>query len=223
MTLSPKIGKSSAAAGKNAYVIDDHPLVARGIAEFLRSLYLFEHVLALSSVDALWQRVADASPQLIVVDFWLPDGAALSLLKQLRERSPQTVLLVMSADDDVAIINKARTAGANGFIHKQETPERFAEALFTLMEGNFWFSPETPVQKNPLQKEISITAQELGVTPRQGEIIAMIIQGMPNKRIANTLGLSEQTVKEHVTGILEKLNVKNRIEIITKLRGKRIE
>lgn len=223
MILNPKIGKTSASVGKRVYVIDDHPLVARGIAEFLRSLHLFEHVFALSSVDALWKSIADATPQLIVVDFWLPDGAALPLLKMLRERCPQTVLLVMSADDDVAIIDKARVAGANGFIHKQEAPEIFAQAVGALMQAKLWFPAKLQVQKNPLQKELSITAQELGLTPRQGEILVMIIQGFPNKRIAKALNLSEQTVKEHVSGILEKLNVKNRVEIITKLRGKRLD
>lgn len=223
MILNQKIGKLSTSVGKRAYVVDDHPLVARGIAEFLRSLYFFEHVLAISSVEALWQRLAEAMPQLIVVDFWLPDGAALPLLKNLREHYPQTALLVMSADDDSAIIDKARAAGANGFIHKQEAPEVFSQAVVALINGQLWFSSASQLPKNPLQKELSITAQELGLTPRQGEILSMIIQGMPNKRIANSLGLSEQTVKEHVTGILERLGVSNRIEIINKLRGKRLD
>lgn len=223
MLTHSKTTKNPAFTDKTAYVVDDHPLVARGIAEFLRSLDLFEHVIALSSIDALWDNMIDEAPKLIVVDFWLPDGAALSLLKQLRERLPHTVLLVMSADDDRAIINKVQTAGANGFVHKQVAPERFAEALLTLMQGDFWFPTELPSQKNPLQKELSITAQELGLTPRQGEILVMIIQGLPNKRIANSLGLSEQTVKEHVSGILERLGVSNRMEIMTKLRGKRVD
>lgn len=207
----------------SAYVIDDHPLVARGIAEFLRSLYLFENVFAFFSVEALWQRVAEATPQLIVVDFWLPDGAALPLLKMLRESCPHAALLVMSADDDSSIIEKVRAAGANGFIHKQEAPEVFSQAVSALMQGMLWFPATSQAQKNPLQKEISITPRELGLTPRQGEILTMIIQGMPNKRIANTLDLSEQTVKEHVTGILKRLGVSNRIEIMTKLRGKRLD
>lgn len=223
MLTHSKITKNPAFTDKTAYVVDDHPLVARGIAEFLRSLDLFGHVIALSSIDALWENISSEVPKLIVVDFWLPDGAALSLLKQLHDRLPQTVLLVMSADDDSAIINKARTAGASGFVHKQAAPELFAEAVFTLMKGYCWFPHVTTSQKTPLQKELSITAQELGLTPRQGEILLMIIQGLPNKRIANSLGLSEQTVKEHVSGILERLGVSNRIEIMTKLRGKRLD
>lgn len=71
----------------------------------------------------------------------------------------------MSADDDSAIIDKARAAGANGFIHKQEAPEVFSQAVVALINGQLWFSSASQLPKNPLQKELSITAQELGLTP----------------------------------------------------------
>jgi DNA-binding NarL/FixJ family response regulator len=208
-----------------AIVIDDHPLFARGIAAFLESHCNFDVVKAVSNIDDLWNYIDPANPpQMFVLDFWLPDGASLSLLSQLKSKYPEIPILVVSADDDIAVQKKVKLAGAHGFINKQETTDIFVQAVASLLSGNTWFinSNEQPYHVNQ-PKELTITAIELGLTARQGEILMMIIQGLPNKRIAQVLSLSEQTVKEHVSGILARLGVHNRIEAITKLRGKRLE
>ncbi|MGB2832401.1 MAG: response regulator transcription factor [Methylotenera sp.] len=210
---------------KNALVIDDHPLVARGIAAFLESHCGFEDVLTITNIDELWSNIELTNPPtMVVLDFWLPDGASLTLLNQLKTQYPTTLILVVSADDDVAVQSKVEVAGAHGFINKQEATDVFVQAVASLLSGNTWFANANQQNKHANQyKELAITPFELGLTARQGEILAMIIKGLPNKRIAQTLSLSEQTVKEHVTGILSRLGVSNRIEAITKLRGKRLE
>lgn len=206
---------------KTAVVIDDHPLVARGIADFLKSHCGFNYVHAISSIADFWVLM-DGIPQtaLVVLDFWLPDGASLPLLDQIMMRYPSLPVLVMSADDDIAVQKKVQTAGAQGFINKQEPPEVFVRAVTSLLCHQFWFKSPTHLHS---VKELPISATELGLTERQGEILSLILQGLPNKQIAKLLTLSEQTVKEHVSGILERLGVRNRIEVITKLRGKRLE
>ena len=73
------------------------------------------------------------------------------------------------------------------------------------------------------ERKLPLTAAELGLTPRQGEVLALMLKGLPNKRVAVQLGLSEQTVKEHVSGILERLGARNRVELIMRLKGKRID
>lgn len=213
-------------ASKNiALVIDDHPLVARGIAAFLQSHCGFDDVKAINNADALWDVIDIANPPtLIALDFWLPNGESLVLLSGLKRKCPSTPILVVSADDDVAVQRKVLLAGAQGFINKQEEMDIFVKAVKSLLNGETWFASEAQQNvKNIQPKELSITASELGLTPRQGEILKMIVQGLPNKRIAQVLSLSEQTVKEHVSGILARLGVHNRIEAISKLRGKRLE
>lgn len=212
-------------AQKTALVIDDHPLVARGIAAFLQSHCGFDNVKIATNTEELWSSIdLTRQPEIIVLDFWLPDGASLNLLIQLKMQCPATPILVMSADGDVAIQNKVQAAGAHGFMHKQEDTDVFVQAVVKLLSGKTWFI-HTNQQRAPTNqpRELVITADELGLTSRQGEILAMIIQGLPNKRIAHNLSVSEQTVKEHISGILNRLNVNNRIEAITKLRGKRFE
>lgn len=208
-----------------AVVIDDHPLVARGIAAFLQSHCCFDDVKAINNADAIWDVIdLEKSPALITLDFWLPNGASLILLSELKNKCPMTPILVISADDDIAVQRKVQFAGANGFINKQEETDVFVHAVTCLLNGKTWFASAAQKNANNNQpKELSITANELGLTARQGEILQMIIQGLPNKVIAKNLSLSEQTVKEHVSGILDRLGVNNRVEVITKLRGKRLE
>lgn len=208
-----------------ALVIDDHPLVARGIADFLYTHCGFNSVTSVSNTAELWNHIHHADPlAMVVVDFWLPDGAALPLLQALRVQCPDTCLLVISADDNAAIEDRVRTAGADGFIQKQEATEVFVEAIAELSKGRTWFKGMAHrAGHSATPRELPVTAAEFGLTARQGQVLAMMLKGLPNKRIALTLSVSEQTVKEHVSGILNKLGANNRIEVITKLSGRRYE
>jgi len=209
----------------SALVLDDHPLSASGIADFLLSHCGFGAARSVSDVAEFWTALDLADPPtLAVVDFWLPDGASLGLLAELKLRSPSTRLLVISADDDAAVLDKVRLAGADGFLHKQESPDVFGRAVVALLQGDSWFHGGTKFAWREFpNKELPVTAAELGLTARQGQVLAMMLKGLPNKRIALNLSLSEQTVKEHVTGILERLGARNRIEVITMLRGRKLE
>lgn len=210
-------------AANSALVIDDHPLVARGIADFLYTHCGFSSVTSLSNTAELWNHIHHADPlAMVVVDFWLPDGAALPLLHALRVQCPETCLLVISADDNAAIEDKVRAAGANGFLHKQEATEVFVEAVAELNKGGTWFRGVAHrAEHKAAPRDLPVTAAELGLTARQGQVLAMMLKGFPNKRIALALSVSEQTVKEHVSGILNKLGVSSRVEVITKLSGRR--
>lgn len=208
-----------------ALVIDDHPLVARGFAEYLVTHCGFEVAYVATSADECLRRIeADGSPGAAVVDFWLPDGVALPLIRHLAKQCMQTCLLVVSGDEDKAIEGKVREAGAHGFLHKQASPDLFARAISTLRLGGVWFEQMGGMTLLPTtQRELPIQARDLGLTARQGQVLGMMLRGLSNKRIALDLDISEQTVKEHMTNILAKLGVGNRMEAITLLRGRRIE
>lgn len=208
-----------------ALVVDDHPLVARGIAEYLATHCGFSVARSVSSSVGCLQFIeSEGTPDLVVVDFWLPEGSALPLIDQLLKRWPAIRLLAVSGDEDAGVRYKAREAGAHGFLRKQEDPEVFANAVEAVCAGKTWF----PLVSGPLlppevQRQLPIHPQELGLTDRQGEVLGLMLRGLPNKQIARQLNLSETTVKEHVTNILAKLGVANRVEAITRLHGRKIE
>lgn len=209
----------------SALVVDDHPLVARGMADYLRLHCGFGRVEAISCETELWANIREfGAPSLALLDFWLPGGTVLPLLTRLRGEFPEIRLLVISGDADPAIQAKLRALPVDGFLLKKAELHRFAETVAAVMRGESCFE-ETPLCTASPEEErkLPLTAAELGLTPRQGEVLALMLKGLPNKRVAVQLGLSEQTVKEHVSGILERLGARNRVELIMRLKGKRID
>lgn len=206
-----------------AIVLDDHPLVGQGMAHYLQATLPQMTVHAATS----WTLVQHylqlyGCPQVLVADVWLAESNSLTALEQWRNQCQATPWLAISGDDDPLMQEKVRNAGAQGFVQKQASPEIFGLAFKAVLSGGQWF--ESLSQINPYRsREKSVTPTELGLTTRQGEILSLVLRGLPNKRIALMLHLSESTVKEHLTGILEKLGVRTRVEAIIFLRGRELQ
>ncbi|AJW28971.1 LuxR family transcriptional regulator [Chania multitudinisentens RB-25] len=202
-----------------ALVVDDHPLVAGGIAAFLGTHCGYQQVCVATSRQECDSLIEEKGPpQLLVLDFWLADGTALQLIKNLSQKNPNIRLLVISGDENNNVQHKAREIGAHGFVHKHDSPQIFNQAVTALQNGQLWFpdASDPPSFSSPTANH-----QEFGLTQRQAEVLAMMLRGFSNKRIAMKLTVSEPTIKEHITGILSKLGVSNRVEAITLLQGRR--
>lgn len=207
-----------------AIVVDDHPVVARGIQEFLRANRKLSAVhIAASVSDCLALIELHGSPAIVIIDFWLPSQSSTTLIERLVQLHTITHILVISGDDDPAVQAKAREAGAHGFLLKHETPDMFSAAVTGVLAGVPWFYVTgQPKGERTYQHELAVSSKELGLSARQAQILMLLLHGHPNKRIARELVLAESTVKEHVTGILQKLQVQSRVQVITKLRGRRL-
>jgi len=205
-------------------VMDDHPLVGRGMVQYLQALWPGVQVHEVRCWDEVLAVVAaQGAPSMLLADVWLEEGNSLERLAAWRDRCPSSPWLAISGDDDPAIVQRVRTAGAQGFVHKQATPETLGLALQALLDGSTWFGAPARAPATPAPREWPVSASALGLTARQGEILQLLLRGLPNKRIASQLDIAESTVKEHVTGILERLGVRTRVEAITLLRGRRLE
>jgi DNA-binding NarL/FixJ family response regulator len=217
--------------GAYALICDDHPLVCRGLQELLKDHPRLHHSVATHSQDECLAYMREQLqgghlPAIAIIDFWLSDDACEPLIRALREHARAMPILVMSADDDPIVQQKSQQWGAQGFINKQANPGVIREAVLIIMQGMNWFMPAEEASSRPSsirQNQWPITPRELGLTARQAQILGMILQGQPNKRIAQSLSLTEATVKEHVTAILHKLGVKSRVEAIAKLQNRRLE
>ncbi|HCM9247031.1 TPA: response regulator transcription factor [Enterobacter bugandensis] len=205
--------------GQNyALVVDDHPLVASGIANFLISHCQFKQASVVTNEEDCYRQIRDnGPPRLLVIDFWLSSGTALKLLKEVKQHYPQVRFLVVSGDDNNDIWQKIHAAGGHGFVLKSEPPEMFSRAVCALLDNLTWFPERNdfPVESN--NEKLS----KFNLTPRQLDVLNMIMRGLPNKRIAAQLSISEPTVKEHISNILKKIGVNSRVEAITLLHGKR--
>lgn len=208
-----------------AIVLDDHPLVGRSIAQYLQ--FTFNDLPVSQATrwsDVLHLQATQGCPQLLVADVWLADGQHLNAMQRWCGECPGVLWLAISGDDDPGVARRVRAAGARGFVPKKAPPETFGAALLTVMSGGSWFAPEeAPLGSAAPRREWAVSPGELGLTARQGEILQLVLRGLPNKRIASSLGISESTVKEHVTGILDRLGVGTRVQAIALLRGRRLE
>ena len=204
--------------GQNyALVVDDHPLVASGIANYLITHCQFKQAYVVTNEDDCYRQIRDnGPPRLLVIDFWLSSGTALKLLKEVKHLYPQIRLLVVSGDDNNDLWRKVHAAGGHGFVLKSEPPEMFSQAVFTLTNNLTWFPDGSEISVQSNNDKLS----KFNLTPRQIDVLNMIMRGLPNKRIAAQLAMSEPRGKEHISKILKKIGVKSRVEAITLLHGK---
>ena len=152
----------------------------------------------------------------------MPDGDGFRLLAQLREHYPAISIIVLSASNDRDYVVRALDLGAVGFIPKSAQRAVMVGALELVLSGGIYIPPEILVRKalppNSAEKQVFVTDRlraspaDCGLTERQVEVLALMMQGKSNKAICSVLELAEPTVKNHVAAILKALKVKNRTE-----------
>jgi len=197
--------------------IDDHPLFRDGLALLMRRFQADLRFLPCDHCEQaleLLRRHPDTA--LILLDLKLPTGPiGIEAIKLLREAAPLAPLVVLSAEDRAEVIYACLDEGAMGYIPKTVTTEIMLEALRLVMEGHP-FVPLSAVQAldSPRAPFAAACPQ---FTQREREVLALMMRGMPNKSIADYLGLgSEGTVKQHVSSVLAKLGVRNRTEAVVR-------
>lgn len=211
---------------RSALVVDDHPFVAQGTAQYLMTHCAFDRVdTVANAAECLAWLQTQPLPQLAVIDFWLIEGTALDLLGRLARDHPCLPVLVLSGDDNATVRRQVAQAGALGIVGKNRSPEEFAHAVAAVGDGDSWFDSASDPAHSAcagVARELPVTPKELGLTLRQAEVLSHVMCGLPNKRIARELNLSEPTVKEHITHILGRLGVTSRMQAMSLLRGKRV-
>lgn len=192
-------------------IVDDHPLFGEGIASAVRTRWPDASILVAESVAVGLQRLErHPEVELALIDVHLPGEDGYAALATFGERFPLVARVLMSGvDDAAAAAARARERGASGFIPKSATLEQLLEALAAVVAGEVRFlSPATP------PAAATATAARGAFTVREYEVLALLGDGMPNKRIANRLGISERTVKSHLTAIFERLAAANRTQAV---------
>jgi DNA-binding NarL/FixJ family response regulator len=204
-------------------VVDDHALIReamRGVLKELRGdATVLEAASAGQATDLLEQHPDLA---LILLDLKLPDRDGIAMLGELRERYPATSVVMLSAFNDRENVLRALDNGALGFIPKTDSREVLLGALRLILAGGTYIPPNVLARGGPAagaapdkpapQKRPSPV--ELGLTERQVEVLALMMQGKSNKLICRALDLAEPTVKNHVSAILKALGVTNRTEAV---------
>jgi len=218
-------------------LVDDHPLILSALQTVIKGLGDHVSVVGAGSArDAREALKAADDFDLVLLDLQLGDADGFDLLVEFRAAYPALPVVVVSASDRASDVIRSIDLGAMGFVPKRATNETLFEALHMVMSGGIYVPPmsigvepsatrrSTDVasgQLNVVNKEATDSGFQtqpslasLGLTPRQTDVLALLLQGNPNKLIARELGLSVETVKDHVAAVLRALGVSSRTQAV---------
>ncbi len=204
-------------------IVDDHALIRDALQGLLKKLKRGAAVLeAPDSRQAMDAVAANTDIGLVLLDLNLPDRDGFSVLAELRERYPAIAVVMLSAIQERATVMRALELGAVGYIPKSARREVMMSALQLVFAGGVYIPPEI-LAREEISRPAAIaqnndrpivSPSEVGLSDRQLDVLAQLMQGKNNKVICRVLGLAEPTVKNHVTAILKALKVTNRTEAV---------
>jgi DNA-binding NarL/FixJ family response regulator len=197
-------------------VIDDHPVVRDGLATLLRQLGPEVTVLTAEGASQ-GLGVADAHPDLdvVILDLMMPGSDGFTALREFGRLQPQLPVVVLSSSEDPRDVRRALASGALGYIPKSAPPRTILAAMQFVLAGNVYvptlMAQETGATRDQAEDH-SLPKSGVTLTSRQTDVLRLLCEGRSNKEIGRALGVSQKTVKVHVTAIFKALNVANRMQ-----------
>jgi two-component system nitrate/nitrite response regulator NarL len=197
-------------------LVDDHGLCRRGLTELLTNRYGIQVVGATDSPVELDTLLVEQKPDLVVMDLRMDPINGLQLLEKIRKDGHQTPVVILTMSDTESDLASALRAGVRGYLLKDMTPDDVVDGIRRVAAGEMVVAPSMTakmigiLQKGGTKEDYQISLKQL--TDREQEILELLADGSTNKAIARTLGISNDTVKQHVRHILNKLNLSSRVE-----------
>ena len=196
-------------------IADDHPLFRGAMREAVTGLFERIDIAeagTFNEVAELLERGSDVD--LVLLDLTMPGVRGFSGLMYLRAQYPSVPVIVVSANDDPAAIRRCMEFGASGFIPKTLGVEAMRMAISRILSGGVWTPPDVDLSAGSDAETAELIARMATLTPQQVRVLMMLSEGLLNKQIAYQLGVSEATVKAHVSAILQKLGVESRTQAV---------
>lgn len=187
---------------QHVIVVDDQILVRAGIQALLSGLPEFECTAAVSDGQAALDACLSHAPDIILVDMIMPGMDGLALAARLREEHPAVKVLILSSSTDPALVRQVMALGVRGYVSKDFVLDELLLALRTVSTGRIYISPEVSValMQQPAEPDV-------GLTPKQCEVLRGIALGRSNKQMAREMGISLKTVAYHRAEVMARLNL----------------
>jgi NarL family two-component system response regulator LiaR len=194
-------------------IVDDHAVVRGGLRTFLDLQDEIEVVAEAEDGDGAVSAVERLRPDVVLLDLVMPQGGGLPAIRQIRERSPATRVIVLTSFLDDDKLFPAVRAGAAGYLLKDVQPDELVTAIRKVAAGEALLHPAAAAR---LMAELAADGERRDprtlLTNREREVLELVARGMPNKLIARELGISEKTVKTHMSNVLAKLGLTDRTQ-----------
>lgn len=189
---------------------EDHPVVRSGIKDLLRSSQDIEVVGEAGDGQEAYLLVQEKKPDVLLLDLQLPVMDGVELAEKLAKEKNPVNILVLSSFSDGEYITEMLSLGISGYLIKDEVPQNILNAIRGVSQGEQgWVSREVAAMLG----QLTIQGEERGqLTPREEEVLGLVVEGQTNREIAYNLGISEKTVEKHLHNVFKKLDVSSRVE-----------
>ncbi|HEV3183973.1 MAG TPA: response regulator transcription factor [Xanthobacteraceae bacterium] len=196
-------------------IADDHPLFRGALRAAVAGQFGRVDIAEAGTFDAVVSELdRGGDVDLVLLDLAMPGVRGFSGLMFLRAQYPSVPVVIVSANDDPAVIRRCMDFGASGFIPKTLGVEAMRTAVARVLEGGVWTPPDIDLSGRPDAATAELIGRLASLTPQQVRVLMMLSEGLLNKQIAYGLGVSEATVKAHVSAILQKLGVESRTQAV---------
>lgn len=200
----------------NILIADDHAIVRTGLRALLRSEPGLQLVGEATGGYEAIELVGKTRPDILILDLSMPDLDGIAVTRQLEPQYPDLRILILTVHEDEAMLREAIRAGASGYIVKHAAEAELIAAINTIRRGDLYVDPamlrvllvesprprtEQPASPDPL-------------TPRETDVLKLIVQGYTNRQVGEELGISVRTVEGHRANLLEKLGLRTRVELV---------
>ena len=200
-------------------VADDHPLFRNALLEVIRQHYPDADIGESRDLDGTITALENNQEiDLLLLDLHMPGSQDLFGLITVREKFPGVPVAIISADEDVDTISRAMGHGASGYIPKACSPQVIHQAIHSILDGNKWVPDDVRKNLKPVtSEEKDLAARIATLTPQQYRVLCYLREGWLNKQIGYELGVTEATIKAHITAVFRKLGTTNRTQAVIML------
>ena len=199
-------------------LVDDHEVVRLGLSTLLEDLPATMVVGEAGTGEEALQACQRLAPDLVLLDIRLPDQNGVEVCRQINQRWPQTRVVILTSFVDDELIADAILAGAAGYVLKQVGNQELLRAIEAVRQGTALLDPQVTqrvLQRMRRTEHLLDASAFRDLSRREMEVLLLVSQGKSNQEIADALAVSEKTVRNHVSSLLEKLDLSNRVELAT--------
>lgn len=222
-TINTSVAEAPAATPAiRVLLADDHPIVRDGLKKLLSLETDIDVVGEAADGREVLALVEQTTPDVVILDLRMPNLDGLSTLERLRQRDPRPKVIVLTASEDKNEFVQAMKLGCSGIVLKQTAPELIVKSIRKVNAGEIWLDSHTTAA---VMRQFASPVEIMGAHPaararersplsqREREIVSLVAQGYKNREMAEKMYISEQTVKNHLHNIFDKLGVSDRLEL----------